>query len=622
MDRFEGAKSLTKTGGIIGTLDYASPEQLEAKGEFGRTSEATDVWGWAVTLAFALTGESPFARDNSLETAAAILNSDWSFENQSKRSRKAQALVQMGLRRDPEERESFAEILAALASDPPQSSLRFSFSWIFVVLLLLASILIFSVSGLLREPPRLLEIEPFPERSNARECRIRGRLSKPGLTLNLGSKTATSDSEGRFEFLMTLNEGKNGWSLRYGETTLKTIKIEVDRAPPRIAMDAQSEGGPLDWPEGGILRGQVSATSKVQLWLGDQAVEVEANGSFSLTPAPRARAQMIRLEASDSLNQRTQLEFTLSSPLDDRRRWNELSIEQQDELIREVEKSLGKQFSWLETKTYKTEALSFRIATFEHRQSGIKMNLIPGGTITIGTSDPAPLRSIFESDYTAWRLWAKQTYGWDYPAEIPKEWIESPTPARKISMRAFLVSATETDQGQWDSLRGSDSRINRGSDYPIEGVSIRDIRLWILKLDSELRLPSEVEWEYACRGGDEGHFGFGNNPEELKDYAACWRNRLPSSAPVARRKPNAFGLYDMHGNVWEWCEDNWHKSYEGAPKDASPWMSSDAEEGRLNVRRGGSFLYSAMELRSAARSANKSDDRSFYIGFRLVKSLD
>jgi formylglycine-generating enzyme required for sulfatase activity len=140
----------------------------------------------------------------------------------------------------------------------------------------------------------------------------------------------------------------------------------------------------------------------------------------------------------------------------------------------------------------------------------------------------------------------------------------------------------------------------------------------------EYRLPSEAEWEYACRAGTTAPFYFGETiTGKLANYDATYtyadepkgENRGETTTPVGQFPPNAFGLYDMHGNVWEWCADRWHHNYKGAPIDGSAWI--EGGDGYMLVR-GGSWLLQPIFCRCASRLNVKPVFRNFLIGLRVV----
>jgi formylglycine-generating enzyme required for sulfatase activity len=132
------------------------------------------------------------------------------------------------------------------------------------------------------------------------------------------------------------------------------------------------------------------------------------------------------------------------------------------------------------------------------------------------------------------------------------------------------------------------------------------------------RLPTEAEWEYACRAGSEGTFCFGDDASLLEQYAWYAPNADGYTHDVGSKKPNAWGLYDMHGNIWEWCLDRYAEDYTQTPNDGSAYaMPSD--KGR--VLRGGSFNADALKCSCSSRINLGSGGKNYFIGFRLVEEL-
>jgi len=150
----------------------------------------------------------------------------------------------------------------------------------------------------------------------------------------------------------------------------------------------------------------------------------------------------------------------------------------------------------------------------------------------------------------------------------------------------------------------SNPRNFKGDDRPVEQVSWDDCQDFIQKLNAlgaggRFRLPSEAEWEYACRAGSTTRFCFGDSDSGLDAYAWYSGNSGSQTHAVRQKRPNAWGLYDMHGNVWEWCEDWYHDSYTGASRDGSAWITP---VGAYRVLRGGRFLSAPVRCRSAGRA--------------------
>jgi Sulfatase-modifying factor enzyme 1/TIR domain len=190
-------------------------------------------------------------------------------------------------------------------------------------------------------------------------------------------------------------------------------------------------------------------------------------------------------------------------------------------------------------------------------------------------------------------------------------------PPHEASVPGFYIGKFQVTQKQWQAVMGKNPSHFKGEDLPVESVSWHDAQAFCEKLRAmtgkAFRLPSEVEWEYACRAGTTGDYA--GNLDEMAWYK---ENSERKTHSVGQKKPNAFGLYDMHGNVWEWCGDVWHENYNGAPKDGSVWTDGGNQERR--VLRGGSFYNDAWYCRAALRNLDIPDDRNYGLGFRCVIS--
>jgi formylglycine-generating enzyme required for sulfatase activity/uncharacterized caspase-like protein len=197
-------------------------------------------------------------------------------------------------------------------------------------------------------------------------------------------------------------------------------------------------------------------------------------------------------------------------------------------------------------------------------------------------------------------------------------------PIHSVSIaKAFALGKTEVTQGQWRTIMGSNpSHFSAcGDDCPVEEVSWDDAQQYVRKLSQKTgktyRLPSEAEWEYACRaGGTHTYCG-----SDSVDSVAWYRSSLFSDAkinPVARKQANAWGLHDMSGNVWEWTEDCWNSHYNGAPGDGSAWTGGDCGK---RVARGGSWNLGPEDARSADRFGINKTRRNDIYGFRPARML-
>ncbi len=197
-------------------------------------------------------------------------------------------------------------------------------------------------------------------------------------------------------------------------------------------------------------------------------------------------------------------------------------------------------------------------------------------------------------------------------------------PLHRVNIQSFALGKFEVTQGQWKAVMGNNpSRFTEcGDNCPVERVSWNDIQEYIQKLNQRsgktYRLASEAEWEYAARAGSTGKWSFGDNQSQLGEYAWYSANSGKTQR-VGQKKPNAFGLYDMHGNVWEWVQDVLHDNYSGAPTDGSAWMNGGDNSRR--VLRGGSWSDIPAGLRSANRFWYSPESRIISIGFRLARTV-
>jgi formylglycine-generating enzyme required for sulfatase activity/predicted Ser/Thr protein kinase len=233
----------------------------------------------------------------------------------------------------------------------------------------------------------------------------------------------------------------------------------------------------------------------------------------------------------------------------------------------------------------------------------------------------------------------------------------SEEPVHQVTVPDFLIGQAVINQAQWQaiaqlppvrrSLTPNPSFYSGNDELPVERVSWNDALEFCDRLTKRTkrpyRLPSEAEWEYACRAGTQTPFHFGATiTTEYANYRGTdddrgqqgvflgnygkgpkgiYRGRTVPVKKFEKFSPNAFGLYNMHGNVWEWCMDNWHNNYEGAPIDGSAWLDQSADSSSDRVLRGGSWDFSPQYCRSAIRIFLAPDNRYNSIGFRVICRL-
>ncbi len=191
-------------------------------------------------------------------------------------------------------------------------------------------------------------------------------------------------------------------------------------------------------------------------------------------------------------------------------------------------------------------------------------------------------------------------------------------PVRQVQItRPFYLGKYEVTQDQYAAITGKNPNqiAAPGRDYPQNSVTWGQAAAFCAKVGG--RLPTEAEWEYACRAGSSGRFCFGDSDENLKEYA--WYSNTAIYHPVGLKKPNSFVLYDMHGNAWEWCQDYWAKNYQDAgtidPKGPSP-VKNPGVPAEARVVRGGEVGKDAADCRCASRWWGAPFQRN--IGFRVA----
>ena len=246
----------------------------------------------------------------------------------------------------------------------------------------------------------------------------------------------------------------------------------------------------------------------------------------------------------------------------------------------------NKKITWdvLSERTSLTGIISFKVKAEGNLSGHIEMIFVQGGTFTMGSNN-----------------------GYD-----------GGKPLHSVTVSDFYIGKTEVTQKQWRDVMGNNPSYFKNCDNcPVEQVSWDDLQGFIQKLNQKTgntyRLPTEAEWEYAARGGNKskGYTYSGSN--SLGDVAWFEDNSGSKTHPVAHLQPNELGVYDMTGNVWEWCSD-WYGDYSSFAQTNPKGPST----GSSRVFRGGSWSGNLRNCRAADRNDNPPGHRNYFIGFRLV----
>lgn len=272
--------------------------------------------------------------------------------------------------------------------------------------------------------------------------------------------------------------------------------------------------------------------------------------------------------------------------LQDRERWNWSPKEVQDLAIKEVTHRLRDQFHFVETESYSCQDLTHRIAIYKHEKTELDFLLIPGGPAHSGTDSP------------------EQREG--------REGVIQDLPPIETCVRPFLLSKYPVTQWNWSRLRNVIPIPIRQADFPAVQNSWLDCKNWLQSCESELRFPTEIEWEYAARAGSDTQYFWGDNFD--KNYCTAeldQRSGQTHSVLVHDNHPNAFGLVDMLGHVWEFTESAWWDSR----------RDHATIETQARTIRGGSMFGSQNLVRCGSRSFQWLSEVAPDVGLRAARSL-
>lgn len=241
------------------------------------------------------------------------------------------------------------------------------------------------------------------------------------------------------------------------------------------------------------------------------------------------------------------------------------------------------------------------LANYEEEIYGVQFNMIAiqGGTFRMGCTDGS-------------------TNCWD-----------DEYPVHEVTIRPFYMGQTEVTQARWRAIMGSNTEElnNTGcNECPVERVNWEEAKAFIQKLNDltggNYRLQSEAEWEYAARGGQSYAYAGSDDLNAvgwyLENYEDSSYGSEGTTHPVGTKLANGYGLYDMSGNLWEWCEDDWHERYYRVPTDGSAWV--DSPRGDARVVRGGAWGSYNVYCRVSCREFSNQGSRDSGIGFRMAAS--
>lgn len=445
--------------------------------------------------------------------------------------------------------------------------------------------------------------------------------------------------EGRHDFLIVVYDRAGNKS-----APVKTSLV-IDMTAPKIIVDEASFKS-VDGVFEVVVR--VDDATPVTLTLGGQALTPREDKSYLVRYSP-GEAKSAVLKAVDKLGYETTK--SLSPPLvllKDHRKWKTAAKDAQDLEIDLVKQRLGAAYKWMETKLYSCGKSKYRIASFRHEKTGVLFHLLPGGTYLMGTSSGQG------------EVISKLAEALPGGGRNSDKILATEQPQHSVTLPPFLMGRYEVSMAQWDKVKGvGDSRIKGvPSSRPIHNIDWQQAKRWCELVGDGFRLPSESEWEYACRANTQSVYYWGDRfdksyvwfrkaskakkrkrpkpprfkgppgggppgfppkgpPPELESEPDLSDFKIKlNSATSHSSKDNGFGLVNMLGHVWEWCEDSYHTNYRGGPTTEAPRRGPVQ-----HVKRGGSLTNVPLICRPGFRDVKVPLPIPGPVGLRVAVSL-
>lgn len=623
-----GGEQLTQSSEILGTPHYMSPEQVGIFPEKKPITVKTDVWSFGVTLFNALTGKTPYSGETTYNIFTAMVQSEPKRLSDFDPSLPIwlEELCADCLQKDPDKRPDMAELVERLnegreeleSQSSPWARRALSAFTLFAVLLPLG--LYFWLAQ--KEELRLKLAHSGPLYVNKKIVAVKGWASPLGskLTFN-GREPWRVEKAGPFEKEVTLRDGEPSLevTLQYGSQRVsQSVPIVFDTTPPQLTL-SNTLGTKLRILKSRVLRGAVRDKNLVlKMRVGGETVELSPGGQFSIEIGSLKKMAVVEFRMVDKAGNIAIERVNLISSaafravqkrlLSSRKQWSEADPVLTDLVIAKMSRRLSKNFEYLQTRLFQCGKLSHRIALFRHKKTGIEFCLLPGGTYIMGRKK--------EDSPFGKKMTSKDVFqdSWDFAL--------LPTPPHRVRIPPLLISRFEVSRAQWLAAKGEEldsAKINQ-KNHPMQDVSWEAVKAWLKDIGEGFRLPSESEWEYACRAGSTTKYYWGDVFDSR--YALVRDSKdTPGLEDISAREKfaNAFGLVNMIGGVWEWCEDHFEVNYLRHPHNERPMLNVSGLNNKVIRGHSNTSFYTVAQTAERMRAH---PEKSFFdVGFRVAVSL-
>lgn len=624
-------KTLSKTGEILGTIAYMSPEQLSPKGDFGNMGPATDVWSLGTALFLLLTGAFPYPSSSAIELYMTIVEQDVPRLKEQRPDAPdwLDDLLHQMLSKHATDRPSMEQVTRSLKSQghdqnssvmqsaiqPSVSPLGLSLSNLGLMLCIPALCVLAFLLWQKQGQVQIQALDPVPLYVSSKTLTLKGKLSEGPVTIMVGERKDVSRVDGRFELSIPLAEGSNLIELTFsngrGPDLTRSYTVRRDTKPPVIQWalpKVKPETPSFSISDRAALKGSVIETSLDFIEANQTKLSVR-DGQFVIPSSlwEKSPGRLLIVRARDKAGLEVERRIRVRpSLLSDHERWRHASELEQDHVIEELILRLRAPFQFLGMQVYECGGRRYRIPRFLHKKTALELHLVPGGSFAMG------IPSVSNEVAYMKRVNPQESQ------ERLRNFFGRGVPQHRVSLKPFLIAPFELTEEQWS--KGKVGRVKPTPNRPKGRLNRPLILEWLGDFPS-LRLPSEAEWEYAARAGSTTRYFWG---DEFKGryvwYARNSGGRMHLITEHAEAR-NAFGLADVIGNAWELVADDYRANYKVLSKQQPYFHPKNPGRG-TSCFRGGGFPRPVISNSLSLRLGFETKLQGADYGVRLAASFD